>query len=282
MVTAEEGPAALAELAERLRRARHERRLSMAALERRAGLGHTTVSRALNGSTPPSTATVIALAKALGLAADPLLDLRRTAAAGCPNRTSEAPAVGEYAEFEARYREFVRERHGRLSIVGLDLSRPERTCWPLDTAYLSLELAVPVSEGFRSGSLPGEREREVQVVRAERALADRNRALVRGLAGSGKTTLLNWLAVSTAGGSLPPELAHLADRIPFVLPLRTLVRRGELPQPEGFLTAIGCPFDAARPAGWADQVMLSGGPCAPGPATGCSTCSPPTRRPPAC
>lgn len=47
---------ALAELKERLRRLRAERRLSMTALERRAGMGHTTVSRALNGSTLPSAA----------------------------------------------------------------------------------------------------------------------------------------------------------------------------------------------------------------------------------
>jgi transcriptional regulator with XRE-family HTH domain len=75
---------ALTELKERLRRLRFKRRLSMAGLERRAGLGHTTSSQALNGPSIPTEATVAALAQALRTDPEPLLALRRQAAAGTP------------------------------------------------------------------------------------------------------------------------------------------------------------------------------------------------------
>lgn len=80
--------------------------------------------------------------------------------------------------------------------------------------------------------------------RAEQALAGRSRVLLRGLAGGGKTTLLQWLAVAAARQELPTELAHLEGRLPFVLPLRTLVRRGWL--------------HGAQPPGWADRVLADG------------------------
>lgn len=79
--------AALAELTERLQRLRLEKRLSMTSLETRAGLGHTTVSQALNGSVP-SEATVIALARALRVAPEPLLALRSQAASARVKETT--------------------------------------------------------------------------------------------------------------------------------------------------------------------------------------------------
>jgi transcriptional regulator with XRE-family HTH domain len=257
--------AALAELKERLRRLRVERRLSMAGLEQRAELGHTTASRALNGAAVPSEATVVALARALRTDAVPLLELRRQA---LPSAPPEARALGDAgggadAPFEVRYRRYVEQRHGQLSVIGLDLSRPERACWPLDAAYLSLELATPAraagpAEGLGGiGAGPGS-GMEVRVERAEQALAGRRRTLVRGLAGSGKTTLLQWLALATARRNLPGELAHLDGCLPFVLPLRTLIRRGELPAPQEYLAAVGCPLHAAQPSGWADQVLADG------------------------
>lgn len=44
------------------------------------------------------------------------------------------------ASFEDRYRAYVTETFGELSIFGLDFSRSEHAQWPLDSAYLSLEL----------------------------------------------------------------------------------------------------------------------------------------------
>lgn len=264
MRVVEGGQQALVELKERLRLLRAQRRLSMAALERRAGLGHTTVSRALNGPTVPSEAALAVLARALGTEIAPLLALRRQALPPTPDSedTSSDPNADTDAAFEARYRRYVILRHGQLSVVGLDLSRPERACWPLDAAYLSLELAAAATGRAQISGGPGGLAEsgvpETRVERAEQALAGLERTLVRGLAGSGKTTLLQWLAVAAARKDLPPDLAHLNRCLPFVLPLRTLVRHGQLPAPQDFLAAVGCPLDAAQPADWADRLLADG------------------------
>ncbi|MFE1286210.1 NACHT domain-containing protein [Streptomyces sp. NPDC058751] len=153
--------------------------------------------------------------------------------------------------FEQRYLTHTATRHGHLTIYGVDLvNSPER--WPLDTAYLSLRALRPAEdeetvapEGVRiaaaGASLP-----------AEQALAQQDLVLLRGVAGSGKTTLVQWLAVTTARG-------ERGDRIPFVLPLRTLVRRPDgLPAPDAFLSAVRIPFHATQPDGWADRVLRHG------------------------
>ncbi|WP_158715019.1 NACHT domain-containing protein [Kitasatospora phosalacinea] len=236
------------------------------ALAVRSGLGRTTVSQALNGHKLPSERTVRVLARTLRAPAPPLLDLRRRAARpGAPAGPVEVPP--EHREFESRYVAYVAERHRRLDIIGLDLRRPERSKWPLDTAYLSLELA---GTGHREhpGGWHGATGRHdgtgrldvpaIRVQRAEQALAGSRRVLVRGGAGSGKTTLLQWLAVTTAEDRLPAELAPLAGSVPFLLPLRTLVRHRELPRPDQFLGVLGSPLAAAQPPGWADTVMARG------------------------
>lgn len=224
-------PDALRELAARLRLFQMEKRFTVEALQRRAGLGHTTVSQALNGRKMPSEATVVALAKALGVDAGELLALRARDAG--PRLSAEDVA------FEQRYRDYVVERHSSLTIVGLDLSRPEAACWPLDTAYLSLELASEAERGLPAPA--------TTVERAEQALAGRRRVLIRGQAGSGKTTLLQWLAVTSA-----------PDHVPFVLPLRTLVRHGALPIPQEFLAATGCALASMQPKGWEDRLLSAG------------------------
>ncbi|WP_406353074.1 NACHT domain-containing protein [Streptomyces sp. NBC_00658] len=252
---------ALAELKERLRSLMVRRRLLVNALVSRSGLARTTVSQALNGTTVvPSEATVVALAEALRTDAAPLLRLRADALRPvAPVGMADDAGSDPETRFENWYRGYLEQRYGQLSVIGLHLSRPERACWPLDAAYLSLELAVPVL-GVGPTDSRGEAGAgvEVRVERAEQALSGQQRTLVRGLAGSGKTTLLHWLAVSTARRTLPPELAHLEGRVPFVLPLRTLVRRGELPDPQEYLAAVGCPRHGSQPVGWADRVLLDG------------------------
>ncbi|MER7191373.1 AAA family ATPase [Streptomyces flaveolus] len=69
----------LEELKLLLRDRRAELGISMRVVERSASLGHTTVSKALNGPGIPTRATVIALAKALRTDPDPLLRLHRQA-----------------------------------------------------------------------------------------------------------------------------------------------------------------------------------------------------------
>ncbi|MFF3968083.1 NACHT domain-containing protein [Streptomyces griseorubiginosus] len=254
-----EGP--LAELALRLRTLRAQRGLQMGGLQQRTGLGRTTVSQALNGQVVPTEATLAALARALGTDVEPLLALREAAVrqpAASLVRVVRRPVRPKVEpSFEERYLNYVAERHSQLTVVGLDLSRPERACWPLDAAYLSLELAAERPEDWPAGNEESDWP-SVVVKRAEHALADRRRVLLRGLAGSGKTTLLQWLAVATARDELPEELADWRGRIPFVLPLRTLVRRGPLPQPHDFLSAVGTPLAVSQPEGWADAVLARG------------------------
>jgi hypothetical protein len=160
--------------------------------------------------------------------------------------------------FEQRYRDYVAARHSTLTIFGLDLREPGTSEWPLDTAYLSLEATGPQPERWSGGFGTGHRLPPEPPRPAEQALAGHERVLLRGAAGSGKTTLVQWLAVSTARQDLPAPLAHLADRVPFVLPLRTVVRHGPLPSPGEFLAATRVPLAGAQPAGWADQVLAEG------------------------
>ncbi|MFC9758670.1 NACHT domain-containing protein [Streptomyces sp. NPDC056921] len=260
----------LVALKEQLRQLRAERRLSMSGLELRAGIGHTTASRALNGPTVPSEATVVALARALGADTRALLELRRSAVVPRPAiplagtvSTAEESVDGP---FEERYRRYVEQRHGQLSVAGLDLSRPDRAAWPLDASYLSLELTALTPDSRRGDTLRRDfgmnmvtdSRVETRTDRAEQMLAGQRRTLVRGLAGGGKTTLLQWLAVAAARQDLPVDLAHLHGRLPFVLPLRTLVRRGGLPGPDEYLAAVGCPMHGAQPPGWVDRVLADG------------------------
>jgi transcriptional regulator with XRE-family HTH domain len=253
----------LAQLALRLRTLRAQRGLQMGGLRQRTRLGRTTLSQAMNGQAVPSEATLVALAKALGTDVEPLLALRH-AAARVPQVREDAPRrvtrrsvrPRMQPSFEERYLSYVTERHSQLTVVGLDLSRPERARWPLDAAYLSLELAER-PEGWPEDSEEADGP-SVVVKRAEHALANCRRVLLRGLAGSGKTTLLQWLAVATARDELPEELADWRGQIPFVLPLRTLVRGGPLPEPQHFLTAVSAPLAASQPEGWADDVLARG------------------------
>ncbi|POX47756.1 NACHT domain-containing NTPase [Streptomyces sp. Ru72] len=149
---------------------------------------------------------------------------------------------GTDAAFDQRYLAYVASKHSHLTIYGIDLvNSPER--WPLDSAYLSLQALRPDEEtdariATASAALP-----------ADQALTGHDRVLLRGVAGSGKTTLVQWLAVTAARG-------ERGDRIPFVLPLRTLLRRpGGLPAPDAFLDAVRVPFHATQPPGWADRVL---------------------------
>ncbi|MEV5958431.1 NACHT domain-containing protein [Streptomyces sp. NPDC051987] len=147
--------------------------------------------------------------------------------------------------FERRYRSYVADRHNHITIYGIDLrDSPDR--WPLEVAYLSLEATAtedrPVPE---DGSDPAPVTLQLP---ADGALRAQDRVLLRGDAGSGKTTLVQWLAVTAAR-----EGTH----IPYVLPLRTLIRAaGAFPAPAAFLTAVGCPLSA--PEGWTERVLSAG------------------------
>ncbi|WP_314248624.1 NACHT domain-containing protein [Streptomyces sp. DSM 40907] len=214
----------------------------------------------------------------------------------------------EDAAFEQLYLPYVEKKHGKLTIYGIDLSNSP-TRWPLDAAYLSLEvtglprfrrksvsrydqLLKEASRGAAADGQPasadapplrtarGTRDQFVKLAElqaferelladamiesvvpqsADQALSGSPRVLLRGEAGSGKSTLVQWLAVTAARQDPSPQMDYLYDRIPFVLPLRTLTRHGErLPAPADFLTASGCPLGAEQPQGWAHRVLRAG------------------------
>ncbi|ARZ69498.1 signal transduction protein [Streptomyces albireticuli] len=171
----------------------------------------------------------------------------------------------EVEVFEQRLRDYLVEKAGALTIIGLTLSDGEGETWPLDAAYLSLELVgaggPADGQGFEppTGDPAGPARSVPAPQRAEEALAGQRRVLLRGAAGSGKTTLLQWLATVTARGDLPPGLGHLSGCMPLTLPLRTLIRQGELPQPEEFLAAAARPL-AGLPAaqGWVTRRLAEG------------------------
>ncbi|MGW6708015.1 NACHT domain-containing protein [Streptomyces sp. NPDC054956] len=180
------------------------------------------------------------------------------------------------AAFEAAYLPYLAKKHGKLTIYGIDLSNSP-TRWPLDVAYLSLE-AVPLrrteasaqrasSPGDWIASLGGGGNLSLgpdmpltpQSQPADQALAHTPRVLLRGEAGSGKTTLVQWLAVTAARQDRADRPAYLDNRVPFVLPLRTLTRHGErLPAPKDFLAATGCPLAGSQPVGWEHRVLAAG------------------------
>ncbi|MFF3642506.1 NACHT domain-containing protein [Streptomyces sp. NPDC002564] len=149
----------------------------------------------------------------------------------------------EDAAFEERYAAYITTRHGSLTIYGLDIYAGTSE-WPLDTAYLSLQA---------TRDRPGEGATQVA---AEQVLAQHDHVLLRGVAGSGKTTLVQWLAVTAADRTYAHDLTHLVGRVPFVLPMRRIVRPGaELPLPSDFLTAVGCLVAGEQPAGWVERVL---------------------------
>ncbi|MEW1723902.1 helix-turn-helix domain-containing protein, partial [Streptomyces sp. NPDC093109] len=91
--------AALAELRRRLRNGMARMRLNQKDLVARAGLGRTAVSQALSPTAPaPSEKTVAALARALRLPVEELLELQRSAAGDTGGRVLPVPgrAIGEW------------------------------------------------------------------------------------------------------------------------------------------------------------------------------------------
>ncbi|WP_407837863.1 NACHT domain-containing NTPase [Streptomyces sp. DSM 116496] len=156
---------------------------------------------------------------------------------------------GRDAAFEIRYLAYLAQRHSTLTIYGIDLP-PGSARWPLDAAYVSLEVVSPTPDGLVRWPAAPQWLRDGSRA-AEASLHHGYRILLRGEAGSGKTTLIQQLAVSAG------REGALADLVPYVLPLRTLTRHGQpLPAAKDFLAATALKGQA--PEGWEDRVLRAG------------------------
>ncbi|MFF0389961.1 NACHT domain-containing protein [Kitasatospora sp. NPDC004615] len=163
---------------------------------------------------------------------------------------AEGLSVTEIADrrFERDYAKAIEADYGRIRIFGLRQATGHgRRGWDLTTSYLSLEIRSTTTGP------------DLGPQRAERILAGRRRVLIRGEAGSGKTTLVQWLAVGAMNGTLGNDLAALNHRIPLVLQLRKLHRKGVMqPRPEQFLALDDRMCADRQPAGWTDRQLRRG------------------------
>ncbi|MGH3899863.1 MAG: NACHT domain-containing protein [Pseudonocardiaceae bacterium] len=182
-----------------------------------------------------------------------------------PRTTLDAPSGSEHdEEFRARYLTHVSETLDELEQFGIDVRRYKpRTL--VSVAYLSLQVSTDPSRRGR-GDRPDERwfidERRTVTggsssLRAEAALAESPRTLLRGDAGSGKTTLLQWLAVTAARSGFSGPLADWNGSVPFLVRLRSYAGQS-LPRPDQFLTGVADPLVDVLPAGWVHRQLGTG------------------------
>ncbi|RSN65538.1 ATP-binding protein [Amycolatopsis sp. WAC 04182] len=176
-----------------------------------------------------------------------------------PKTSLTAPAGTDHdAEFKAEYLSLLSRKLDRLDLLGL--TKDDQPTLPLTVAYLSLSVS---SERSRKDDRPEDwfgkhpARRDGTTMRAESAIGEEHRTLVRGEAGSGKTTLLNWLAISAAGGRFTGKLASWNGFVPFPIRLRSFAS-GELPGAEHFVAHAAPTLAGRAPANWADRVLRSG------------------------
>ncbi|MGW5290855.1 NACHT domain-containing protein [Streptomyces bacillaris] len=168
------------------------------------------------------------------------------------DRVGPRPGAADL-DFEQRYAEFMAAANSRVELFGLTLGRSAGG-WPLETAYIGLEVSGEYGTADRLGL-----DHPVRTtVRIEQALGERDRLLLRGPAGSGKSTLVQWLALNAARQSFGDELTGWNRCVPFVLRLRAFTALDVLPSPADFLRAAGVPLHGSAPAGWADRLMRQG------------------------
>ncbi|MGH3984288.1 MAG: NACHT domain-containing protein [Pseudonocardiaceae bacterium] len=182
-----------------------------------------------------------------------------------PRTTLDAPSGSEHdEEFRARYLTHVSETLDELEQFGIDVRRYKpRTL--VSVAYLSLQVSTDPSRRGRGDRLD-ERwftdwRRTVasgsSSLRAEAALAESPRTLLRGDAGSGKTTLLQWLAVTAARSGFSGPLTDWNGCVPFLVRLRSYADR-PLPRPEQLLAGVADPLVDLLPTGWVHRQLGTG------------------------
>ncbi|MBB5852389.1 NACHT domain-containing protein [Amycolatopsis umgeniensis] len=176
-----------------------------------------------------------------------------------PKTSLTAPAGTDHdAEFRTDYLSLLARKLDKLDLLGL--TKDDQPTLPLTVAYLSLSVSSESSRGDDRpedwfAKHPG--RRDGTTMRAESAIGEEHRTLVRGEAGSGKTTLLNWLAISAAGSRFTGKLAPWNGFVPFPIRLRSFAD-GALPGAEHFVAHAAPTLAGRAPANWADRVLRSG------------------------
>jgi hypothetical protein len=176
-------------------------------------------------------------------------------------RLPERREGGGRNDFEVDYRRHVTNSLDWMELFGATLSEASRR-YPLSVAYISLSISeedTPEEQGGRTAPRqPADKAPPPAVgSRVEHVLKTTNRIFVRGDAGSGKTTLLRWIAVRSALGDFPADLAGWNDTLPFFIPLRRYVGH-DLPAAEEFLENVGRHIAEEMPKGWVQAQLRAG------------------------
>lgn len=146
------------------------------------------------------------------------------------------------SEFLAHYLNYVVRTLDRFEFFAVDRHGIERS-HSFSSGY------VPLTLSLRELS-----DKTVTVgARADQALADCDRALVRGVAGSGKSALLRWLAVQVARGQRDPVDVP-AGAVPYLVELNRF-SDGKIPELAKLLPAA---LTEQMPEGWATRMLDTG------------------------
>ncbi|WP_320068410.1 NACHT domain-containing protein [Micromonospora sp. RTGN7] len=181
-----------------------------------------------------------------------------------PVTSLDAPTGTSHdTQFRTRYLAHLLTVLDHLELFGIDVHR-YRLRTSLSIAYISLAVTGANTRSLRRGGsrwdpglLRADGTGDSASVRAEQALGDAARVLLRGDAGSGKTTLMQWIAVTAARHGFTGELDSWNGRTPFLIRLRDHVGQ-PLPPPERFLDLIAATVAGLMPPGWVHRQLAAG------------------------
>jgi formylglycine-generating enzyme required for sulfatase activity/energy-coupling factor transporter ATP-binding protein EcfA2 len=160
-------------------------------------------------------------------------------------RLPEPPPAPDYAQAEEAYRQFITNRHGRVSLWSVKADRPLSA--ELEQVYVNLRTQAERQDlrpwlgvdRYGMAALTVERQRELATVGIQEALKDHGNLVIVGKPGSGKTTLLKYLALTFARDRAGERLNLDERRLPILVPLRDFNRYLDNRSTQGQLTNVG-------------------------------------------
>lgn len=184
-----------------------------------------------------------------------------------PATTLDSPNGTSHDEtFLARYLDLAARTYDRLEVIGLTTHTydPRTT---LSVGYLSLTVRDESTERQRRSTSSKTNLNWLQKVsdsdppsknlRAEAALGNSRRTMIRGEAGAGKSTLLRWLAINSAHKAFKQDLAEWNACVPIIVKLREFSDR-QLPRGDELLTQPSSPQCGPIPTGWVHRQLTAG------------------------